>query len=151
MEPLYNQKTYYPTKDKLKNEWIVIDSADQVLGRIASKAANRLMGKHLPIFQPGATVGDSVIIINASKIKVTGAKLDQKNYYNFSGYRGGLRTVKMRTLYENTPEKIVLIAIKGMLPKNKYGRKLLRRVRVFAGAEHNMTAQKAAEVSASIK
>ncbi|MDH5721361.1 MAG: 50S ribosomal protein L13 [Spirochaetia bacterium] len=147
MNPLYSQKTYYPDKKSLKNDWILVNAEEQVLGRLVSKVASRLMGKCSPQYQPGALVGDCVVVVNASKLKITGDKMEQKSYYRYSGTPGGLKEEKMKTLFQRAPEQVFLRALKGMLPKTRYGRKLLRRVRVHAEANHKLDAQKPVEVA----
>lgn len=146
MDPLYGQRSTYPKKDDLNKSWIVINAEGKSMGRVASFAASRLMGKDKVNYQPGVQVGDSVIIINADKVKLTGNKLYQKIYYRHSGYMGGMKEIPMATLKENKPEEIILKAIKGMLPSSRYGRALMTRVRVFKGEEHNLAAQKPREV-----
>ena len=147
MNPLYGQKTYYPVKKEHRNDWIMVNANEQVLGRLASKVASRLMGKKTASYQPGVTMGDCVVVINAAKMVITGNKMEQKSYYKYSGTPGGLKEEKMKNIFRDTPEKIFMHALKGMLPKTKYGRKLLRRVRVFANESHQMDAQKPLELS----
>ena len=146
MNPLYGQKTFYPLKENLNNNWIIVNADEQVLGRLASKVASRLLGKSTAAFQPGAKTGDSVIVVNAAKMKITGNKIEQKSYYNYSGTPGGLKEEKMKTLFSRAPERVFMHALKGMLPKSKYGRQLMRRVRVFSDESHKLEAQKPLEV-----
>ena len=134
-------RTYSPKASELKNEWLIIDATDVVLGRLASHAAALLRGKHKPTFAPHMDNGDFVIIINAEKIALTGAKLLQKKAYRHSGYPGGLTATTYAELLEKSPEKAVEKAIKGMLPRNKLGNAQLTKLKVYAGAEHPHAAQ----------
>jgi len=128
-------------KEEVVREWFVIDAEDVVLGRLASKAANILRGKHKPTYTPHVDCGDHVIILNASKIKLTGNKLDNKIYYNHSGYTGGLRERTARVMVEKYPIEMIERAIKGMLPKNRLGRQMYKKLFVYEGAEHPHAAQ----------
>ncbi len=134
-------RTYSPKASELKNEWLIIDATDVVLGRLASHAAALLRGKHKPTFAPHMDNGDFVIIINAEKVALTGAKLLQKKAYRHSGYPGGLTATTYAELLEKNPEKAVEKAIKGMLPRNKLGNAQLTKLKVYAGAEHPHAAQ----------
>ncbi|MEW6671392.1 MAG: 50S ribosomal protein L13 [Thermodesulfobacteriota bacterium] len=137
------KKYTYSAKDTDKTDkWWVVDAENAVLGRLASSVAARLRGKSNPLFTPHADTGDSVVVINADKIVLTGRKLDQKSYYRHSGYPGGLTEISARKLLEKKPEEIVRIAVKGMLPKNKLGRKLFKKLKVYKGKEHPHGAQK---------
>ena len=142
MDPLYGQRTTHTKADKTSGKWVIIDAKDQVMGRLASRVAYVLLGKNKATYQPGAYAGDRVIIINAKEVIVTGDKMDQKLYHWHSGLFGGLKTRTMKKQKELVPDKIMLEAIKGMLPKNRFGRKLLTRVRVCQGSNHGMEAQK---------
>jgi len=142
MDPLYGQRTTYTKKADTEGKWVIVDAKEKVMGRLASRVAALLQGKDKVKFQPGVLIGDSVIIINASEMKVTGQKMDQKLYHWHSGFFGGLKTRTMRKQNELVPDKIIYEAIKGMLPKNTYGRKLLTRVRIFQGSQHGMEAQR---------
>ncbi|MCK8602046.1 50S ribosomal protein L13 [Desulfoferrobacter suflitae] len=124
-----------------RRKWIVVDAEDQVLGRLASQVAMRLRGKHLPQFTPHVDVGDFVVVINAEKVKLTGRKWDQKVYYRHSGYMGGLKAVTARKLNQENPEKIIRLAVWGMLPKNRLGRKLIKKLKVYQGSDHPHEAQ----------
>ncbi len=138
MDIHYRQGTSFPKQSDLSFKWVLLDASKQVTGRVASYVAGRLLGKHLPLHTPGSLIGDSVVIINADEIVFTGKKKDQKIYRHYSGYRGGLKTKKLKDI----PSSVALMyAIKGMLPKNRYGRKLLKRVRIFSNNNHNMHAQ----------
>ena len=134
-------RTYSPKASELKNEWLIIDATDVVLGRLATHAAALLRGKHKPTFAPHMDNGDFVIIINADKIALTGAKLLQKKAYRHSGYPGGLTATTYAELLEKSPEKAVEKAIKGMLPRTKLGNAQLGKLKVYRGAEHPHAAQ----------
>ena len=134
-------RTYSPKAHELQNDWLVIDATDVVLGRLAATAAALLRGKHKPTFAPHMDNGDFVIIINAEKVALTGAKLLQKKAYRHSGYPGGLTATTYAELLEKSPEKAVEKAIKGMLPRNKLGNAQLTKLKVYRGAEHPHAAQ----------
>ena len=134
--------TYSAKKSDNQGKWWVVDAEGQVLGRLASSVASRLRGKHNPLFTPHVDTGDSVIVLNAEKIVLTGRKWDQKNYYRHSGYIGGLKTINAKKLLEKKPEDLVRNAVKGMLPKNRLGRTLIKKLKVYAGGEHPHEAQK---------
>ncbi len=134
-------RTYSPKASELKNEWLIIDATDVILGRLATHAAALLRGKHKPTFAPHMDNGDFVIIINADKIALTGAKLLQKKAYRHSGYPGGLTATTYAELLEKSPEKAVEKAIKGMLPRTKLGNAQLTKLKVYRGAEHPHAAQ----------
>ena len=135
-------KTFMANPAKIERKWYVVDATGYTLGRLASEIAKVLRGKNKPIFTPHMDCGDYVIVVNASKIKVTGKKLDQKIYYNHSDYVGGMRETTLREMLAKKPEKVVELAVKGMLPKNSLGRKMLTKLKVFKGAEHTHQAQK---------
>lgn len=136
-------KTHLPTPEQREknHSWYVIDATGGTLGRIASLAAHVLRGKNKPSFTPHLVTGDHVIIVNAGKLKVTGRKLDDKIYYRHTGYAGGIKTDSLRQLLANKPERVLEIAIKGMLPKNSMGNVLLTRLKIYADAEHPHKAQ----------
>ncbi len=134
-------KTYYPKKDDIRREWVLIDANDQNLGRLATRIATILLGKHKPEFTPGVDMGDFVVVINAERIRVTGNKLDQKMYYRHSGYPGGLKQISLREQLRRHPERVIRSAVWGMLPHNRLGRKLLKHLKVYAGPEHPHAAQ----------
>mgnify|MGYP002518281101 CR=1 FL=1 len=138
--------TFMANKDTIERRWFVIDAAGKPLGRTAVKAANILRGKHRPEFTPHADCGEFVIIVNADKAVLTGKKLEQKYYRHHSGYIGGLKEVQYKTLMETKADFAVYEAVKGMLPKNKLAAERLKRLRVFAGAEHSHTAQTPKEI-----
>lgn len=123
------------------DKWWIVDADGAVLGRLATQVAARLRGKHNPMFTPHVDTGDSVVVINASKVQLTGKKMDQKNYYRHSGYIGGIKQVNARKLMETNPEELVYNAVKGMLPKNRLGRKLFKKLKVYGGTEHPHEAQ----------
>ena len=124
------------------DKWWVVDADGAVLGRLASRIAATLRGKHNPLYTPHADLGDSVVVINAEKIVLTGRKMDQKRYYRHSGYIGGLKTITAKKLIEKRPEDVIRFAVKGMLPKNSLGRKLFKKLKVYAGAQHPHEAQR---------
>ena len=134
--------TYVATKDSIERKWLVIDAEGMVLGRLATEVAKLLRGKHKPTYTPFLDTGDNVIVINASKVVLTGKKLDDKLYRHHSGFPGGLKEVDYRTLMAKNPEKAVELAVKGMLPKNSLGRQMFRKLHVYAGPEHEQAAQK---------
>ncbi len=138
-------KTYYPKKDEIESSWYIVDANGENLGRLATRIATGLMGKHKPTFTPGVEMGDYVIVSNAGGVTVTGtrtnSKLDTKKYYRHSGYPGGLKTKTLRELLNTYPDRVIRSAVWGMLPHNKRGRSLLKRLRVFATADHPHEAQ----------
>jgi large subunit ribosomal protein L13 len=133
--------TYFPKGSEVNRKWFVVDAQDQVLGRLASHVANLLAGKLKPTWVPFMDMGDHVIIINAEKVKLTGKKLEQKKYYRYSGYPGGMKSVSALDLKARHPDRMVEIAIKGMLPKNKLGKAMASKLKVYAGATHPHAAQ----------
>ncbi|RBQ22108.1 50S ribosomal protein L13 [Spongiactinospora rosea] len=134
-------RTYSTKPAEVQRQWFVIDATDVVLGRLASQVATLLRGKHKPIFAPHVDTGDFVIVVNADKIALTGDKLLQKKAYRHSGYPGGLRSVSYGELMEKRPDRAVEKAVKGMLPKNALGRKMAKKLKVYAGGEHPHQAQ----------
>lgn len=136
------QKTFYPKREDIVREWYVVDAQGVNLGRLASRIAQLLIGKGKPEFTPGVDVGDFVVVINADKITVTGNKLEDKYYYRHSGYPGGLKQIKLRDQLVKFPERVVESAVRGMLPKNRHGRKLISKLKVYRDAEHPHEAQK---------
>ena len=135
-------KTYQAKPLEVEREWLVIDAEDQVLGRVATKAAQRLTGKHKPQYTPHVDTGDFVIIINADKIRVTGTKASSKEYYRHSGYPGGLKCETFAEAMQKHPERVIEHAVKGMLPKNTLGRAMGKKLKVYTGSEHPHAAQK---------
>ena len=134
--------TYVATKDSIERKWLVIDAEGMVLGRLATEVAKLLRGKHKPTYTPFLDTGDNVIVINASKVVLTGKKLDDKIYRHHSGFPGGLKEIDYRTLMAKNPEKAVELAVKGMLPKKSLGRQMFRKLHVYAGADYEQSAQK---------
>ena len=137
-----NNTTYSAKKSEVESKWYIIDAANKPIGRVATEAAKLLRGKHKPTFTPHIDVGDHVIILNCKDAVLTGHKLDQKVYRHHSGYIGGMKEVPARVMLEKNPEKAMTLAIKGMLPHNSLGRQMLKKLRVYAGAEHENQAQK---------
>ena len=135
-------QTYMANPDKIERKWYVVDATGYTLGRLASEVAKVLRGKNKPIFTPHIDTGDYVIVVNADKIKVTGKKMDQKIYYNHSDYVGGMRETTLAEMMAKKPEKVIELAVKGMLPKGPLGREMFTKLHVYAGAEHPHTAQK---------
>jgi len=134
-------KTFTPKPTEIDRKWYVIDARNQILGRLASRVAHILRGKHKPIFAPHVDTGDHVIVVNAEKIRVTGRKAQLKRYKRYSGYPGGLKEKVYEDLIETHPERILEHAIKGMLPKNRLGRKMYKKLKVYAGDQHPHLAQ----------
>jgi len=134
-------KTYVTKPSDIEHRWWVVDAEGQTLGRLASKIAPYLTGKNKPIYTPNLDTGDYVIVINADKIEVTGERLDQKIYYRHSGYPGGMKTLTMRQMMDKNPERVIQLAVKGMLPSSALGRQMLKKLKVYAGPDHRHTAQ----------
>lgn len=128
-------------------KWYVVDAKDQVLGRLAAQVARVVRGKHKPVFTPNMDTGDFVVVINADKIKMTGKRELQKSYFSHSGYPGGVRTLSFQQMMEKKPEYVIQHAVKGMLPKNRLGRKLIKKVKIYAGGEHPHAAQQPEQLS----
>ena len=137
-----NNTTYSIKKSEIESKWYIIDAADKPLGRVAAEAAKLLRGKHKPTYTPHMDVGDHVIIINCDKVVLTGGKLDQKIYYSHSDYVGGMKETTLREMMNKKPEKVIELAVKGMLPKGPLGRQMIKKLHVYAGAEHGHEAQK---------
>ncbi|MDO5536611.1 MAG: 50S ribosomal protein L13 [Desulfovibrionaceae bacterium] len=135
-------KTFSPTPKDIDRQWYVVDAQDQVLGRLASQIAHRLRGKHKPEFAPHMDNGDFIIVVNCDKIKVTGTKMDKKMYHRHSGWVGGLKSTSLSDMLASKPERVLMAAVRGMLPKNRLSRDLLKKLKVYAGPEHPHTAQK---------
>jgi large subunit ribosomal protein L13 len=135
------QKTYIPKASEITHDWVLVDANEQTLGRVASKIANTVLGKNKPNFTPGVDTGDFVVVINAERIRVTGKKLEDKIYYNHSGYPGGIKSVKLHTLLASHPDRVIRRAVWGMLPHNKVGRILIKKVKIYAGPDHPHQAQ----------
>lgn len=124
-----------------QRKWVLMDAENQVLGRLASQIAMRLRGKHLPTFTPHVDLGDFVVVINAEKIRLTGRKWDQKTYYRHTGYMGGVKATTARKMNREHPDRMIRLAVWGMLPKNRLGRQLIRKLKIYAGPEHPHEAQ----------
>ncbi len=137
-----NNTTYSAKKSDIQRKWYIIDAANKPLGRVATEAARLLRGKHKPTFTPNIDTGDHVIILNCKDVVLTGKKLDQKIYRHHSGYIGGMKETTARVMMDNSPEKAMMLAIKGMLPHNSLGKQMLTKLRVYAGSEHENQAQK---------
>lgn len=135
-------KTFMASPATIERKWYVVDATDMTLGRMASEVAKVLRGKNKPIFTPHMDTGDYVVIVNASKIKVTGKKLDQKIYYHHSDYVGGMKETTLKEMMAKKPERVVELAVKGMLPKGPLGRQMYTKLHVYAGPEHEQAAQK---------
>ena len=138
-------KTYSQKKENVERNWFVVDATDRILGRVATKIADRIRGKDKPTFTPHTDGGDYVIVVNAEKIKVTGSKFDKKMYYRHSLYPGGLKSQNFKELNEKNPERIIEEAVKGMLPKNKLGKSIIKKLKVFQGPNHSHESQKPTE------
>jgi large subunit ribosomal protein L13 len=134
-------KTYSAKAEDVQRDWFVVDASEKTLGRLASEIAHRLRGKHKPEYTPHVDTGDYIVVINAEKIKVTGAKATDKMYHHHTGYPGGLKSMSFEKLIDKAPERVLQGAVKGMLPRNPLGRAMFQKLKVYAGAEHPHTAQ----------
>jgi large subunit ribosomal protein L13 len=134
-------KTQSFKKEETQHNWVIVDASDKVLGRLASKIADKLRGKDKPIFTPHVDCGDFVVVVNAEKIKVTGNKFENKKYYTHSLYPGGLKTKTFKDMNATKPEKVIELAVKGMLPKNKLSNQIIKKLKIYAGSEHPHEAQ----------
>ena len=134
-------KTYTARAEDLEREWFLVNAEGKTLGRLASEIAQVLRGKHKPIYTPHLDCGDFVIVVNAEKVRVTGRKLDQKMYYRHTGYPGGIKSISLRNQLQKHPERVLQAAVRGMLPKNRLGRKMLKKLKVYAGDSHPHQAQ----------
>ena len=134
-------KTFSAKSEEVERKWYVVDANGCVLGRLATGIASRLRGKHKPIYTPHVDTGDHIVVINANKVTLTGHKWDDKMYYRHSGYMGGLKSTTAKELLEKRPEDLVKSAVKGMLPKNRLGRQMFKKLKVYAGSEHPHEAQ----------
>ena len=137
-----NNVTYSPKKGEIEKKWYIVDAANKPLGRVATEVAKLLRGKHKPTYTPNEDVGDYVIVINCKEAVFTGKKLDQKIYRHHSGYIGGMKETPARVMMDNKPENAMFLAVKGMLPHTKLGRQMIKKLRVYAGSEHENAAQK---------
>ncbi len=133
--------TQVAKENEVSRAWFVIDMDDQVLGRVASEIATILRGKHKAIYSPSVDTGDFVVVVNADKVKLTGQKFADKTYYHYSGYQGGLKSITAAKLLEKRPEELIKKAVKGMLPKNRLGRQLIKKLKVYSGTDHPHAAQ----------
>ncbi len=135
------QKTYIPKAEDITQEWFLVDANDKNLGRLASEIAKILLGKHKPTFTPGVDTGDFVVVVNAERVTVTGNKLEDKLYYRHTGYPGGIKKISLKDQLANHPERVLKSAVWGMLPHNKYGRRILKKLKIYAGPDHPHGAQ----------
>ena len=135
-------KTFHLKEAEIKKDWVIVDAANQPVGRIATEVARILRGKHKPTFSPHLDCGDAVIVVNAAQVRFTGNKWKQKNYYRHTGYMGGLKETSAQEMLEKNPDRIITFAVKGMLPKNKLSSRMMKHLRVYAGEEHGQEAQK---------
>lgn len=134
-------KTYSANKETVKRNWYVVDASNKVLGRMATEIANRLRGKHKAEYTPHVDTGDYIVVVNAEKVKVTGNKARDKTYYHHTGYPGGIKSITFEKLQDKAPEKVIEVAVKGMMPKNKLSRAMLSKLKVYAGNDHPHAAQ----------
>lgn len=134
-------KTYFPKTNDVRKDWYVVNADGATLGRLAAKIATILRGKNKPTFTPHTDVGDFIIVVNAEKVKLTGRKLYQKTYKSHSGYPGGIKTINAKTLLDKKPEELIMLAVRGMLPKNTLGRQILKKLKVYRGNKHPHKAQ----------
>jgi large subunit ribosomal protein L13 len=134
-------RTFTAKQEEIERGWYVVDAKGQTLGRLASKIAPILKGKHKPLYTPHLDCGDFVIVVNAEKVRVTGRKLDQKFYHRYSGYPGGLSSISLRDQLEKNPERVLQAAVRGMLPKNRLGRRMIKKLKIYAGGDHPHQAQ----------
>jgi len=134
-------KTVSAKAETVKRDWYVVDASDKTLGRLATELAHRLRGKHKTVYTPHVDTGDFLVVVNAEKIAVTGNKLNDKNYHRFTGHIGNLRTISLRDMLASHPERVIEIAVKGMLPKNPLGRAMFRKLKVYKGPNHPHAAQ----------
>jgi large subunit ribosomal protein L13 len=135
------EKTHVTKREDVQREWYVVDATGQTLGRLAARVAHVLRGKHKPVYSPSVDVGDYVVVVNAEKIHVTGRKLDQKIYYRHSGYPSGLSEITLRGLLKKHPARVIERAVRGMLPRNRLGRRMFKKLKVYAGPDHPHAAQ----------
>ncbi|HEY59254.1 MAG TPA: 50S ribosomal protein L13 [Anaerolineae bacterium] len=135
------EKTFV-LKGKIESKWLLLDAANKNLGRFSSEIAKLLLGKHKPTYTPGVSMGDYVVVINASQLDISQKRLDEKIYYRHSNYPGGLKAVRMRDMMNNHPDRVIRKAVWGMLPHNKIGRKLIKRLRIYSGSDHPHAGQK---------
>jgi large subunit ribosomal protein L13 len=139
-------KTYTPKVTEIQRRWLLVDATDRVLGRLASEVAQLLRGKHKPMFSPHLDTGDFVIVVNAEKVRLTGSKPEKKTYFRHTGYMGGEKLIPFRTMQAKHPERVIELAVKGMLPKNNLGRLMRRKLKIYAGPDHPHAAQRPAPI-----
>jgi large subunit ribosomal protein L13 len=139
-------KTFTAKEYKVEKKWYLVNAENRILGRLASQIAIRLRGKHKPIFTPHADTGDFIVVINAEKVTLTGSKWDNKLYYRYSGYIGGLKKISAKQLLEKKPEEVLRLAVRGMLPKNSLGRRQLKKLKIYSGPNHPHQAQEPQEL-----
>ena len=135
-------KTFSAKHDEVERHWYLVDATNKTLGRLSTEIASRLRGKHKPIYTPHVDTGDYIVVVNASKIRVTGNKMTDKIYYKHTGYIGNMKSMNLETMLEKNPERVIMKSVKGMLPKNKLSNAMLKKLKVFAGPEHNHISQK---------
>jgi len=139
-------KTFVAKEHEIEKDWILVDARDKVVGRLATQIAMRLRGKHKPTFTPHADTGDFVVVVNADKVRLTGAKLTNKKYYRYTGYIGGLKETTAAEMLEKKPENVLRSAVWGMLPKNSLGRRQIKKLKIYSGSEHPHEAQQPKQV-----
>ncbi|MFC3853779.1 50S ribosomal protein L13 [Salinispirillum marinum] len=139
-------KTFNASSETVQREWFIVNAEGKTLGRIATEIASRLKGKHKPVFTPHADTGDYIVVVNAAKVRVTGNKAGDKMYHRHTGYPGGLKSMSFEKLRDHAPERIIELAVKGMLPRSPLGRTMLKKLKVYAGAEHPHAAQQPKEL-----
>lgn len=141
------KKTFYPKAEDISSKWVLVDASGKTLGRLATEISRLILGKHKPEYTPGVDLGDFVVVINAEQIQVTGNKMDDKYYYRESKYQGGLKKINLRNQLEKRPEFVIEHAVRGMLPHNRMGRKLSKKLKVYAGTDHPHQAQQPVPVA----
>ncbi|HWQ85018.1 MAG TPA: 50S ribosomal protein L13 [Anaerolineales bacterium] len=142
------EKTYIPKAAEISQQWYLVDANDQILGRVATQIASILLGKNKPNYTPGMDTGDYVIVVNCERVRVTGKRLDDKIYYHHTQYPSGIKSVDLRTQLRRHPDRVIRAAVWGMLPKNKFGRQLIKKLKIYAGPEHPHGAQQPSVVKA---
>ena len=139
---LKEKQTYFFKKEEIDKKWYLVDATNKTLGRLASQIASVLRGKHKPLFTPNSDVGDFVVVVNADRVKLTGKRLQLKKYFHYTGYPGGARFENLKDLLKTKPEKVLLHAVKGMIPHNRLGKKVIQKLKIYSGPNHPHTAQK---------
>lgn len=142
------EKTYIPKAADISQQWYLVDANDQILGRVATQIANILLGKNKPDYTPGMDTGDYVVVVNCERIRVTGNRMEDKIYYHHTQYPSGIKSVNLRTQLQKHPDRVIRAAVWGMLPKNKFGRQLIKKLKIYAGPEHPHAAQQPIPVQA---